>query len=408
MPARKGKLPSVLLIVLSTLGILIGLLVAIVSIAGIYWFSPGTPAQPEIISGVSTGLLALTLSILNFPTLITGVRKLSGKPLPQPSKQLFKKSSILMIFWMLVLITGYFISKRDAETIFLAPLTIAGVLIPIWWLIELARMKLPRSTRLREWGTLSIGLTVAPSIIMLVEILLVVTGIFIASVVLGLQTDWSGQLPSLLDQARISGGEIDRLEELLFDLMKNPVLSTAVFLTVGLFIPLTEELFKPISTWFLFNRPLKESEGYSLGLISGGAFALLESAGMIIQINVQDWLPAVALRAVTGVLHIGLSGFVGYGLTRHLNTKQYGRGILYIFIATLLHGSWNTLALFSGFSTMLLPETVTPGTSDIASVISVILMAVVFIGVLVINGLINSKLRRNLLEPADGLHNNQL
>ena len=305
-----------------------------------------------------------------------------------------------MIFWMLVLITGYFISKKDAETIFLAPLTIAGVLIPIWWLIELARMKLPRSTRLREWGTLSIGLTVAPSIIMLVEILLVVTGIIMASVVLGLQTDWSSQLPSLLDQARISGGEIDGLEELLFDLMKNPILSTAIFLTAGLFAPLTEELFKPIATWFLFNRPLKEYEGYSLGLISGGAFALLESAGMIIQINAQDWLPAVALRAATDVLHIGLSGFVGYGLVRHWNIKRYGRGILCIFIATLLHGSWNSLALFSEFSTMLLPEYAPPGTDDLAFAVSIILMVLVFISVIVINVVINSRLRRNLLEPA--------
>ena len=400
MPAKKGKLPGVLLIVLSALGILIGLLVAIVSIAGIYWFSPGIPAQSEIISRVSTGLLALTIGILNFPTLISGVRKLSGKPLPEPSKPLFKKSSIFMIFWILILITGYFISRGDSGTLLLAPMTIVGVIIPIWWLIELARTKLPHSTSLREWGTLSIGLTVAPSIIMLVEILLIIAGIIMATVVLGLQTEWSSQLPTLPGQARISGGETDGLEELLFDLMKNPVLSTAIFLTAGLFAPLTEEIIKPMATWFLFNRPLKEYEGYSLGLISGGAFALLESAGMIIQINVQEWLPAVALRAITGVLHIGLSGFVSYGLTRHFNTKQYGRGILYIFIATLLHGSWNTLALFSGFSTILLPETVTPGTSDIASVISVILMVLVFISVIVINVVINSKLRRNLLEPA--------
>ena len=176
--------------------------------------------------------------------------------------------------------------------------------------------------------------------------------------------------------------------------MKFPIVSSGLFIVVGILAPLIEEFFKPVIIWFLLNRPLKDYEGFSLGLISGGAFTLLENSGMVIQLNARDWLIAVLLRAATGVLHIGLSGFVGFGMTRIWNQKKNGKGVLFFLIAVLLHGCWNSLALLSGFSSAL-PQTIT-AFSHPEHIDKFILgaMVVIFLIIITITLKINTFLRR--------------
>jgi RsiW-degrading membrane proteinase PrsW (M82 family) len=213
----------------------------------------------------------------------------------------------------------------------------------------------------------------------------------------------NSQFHSILENINQIKSGIGELEQIQLDMMKQPIISAAVFLILGLIAPLIEEIFKPMSSWFILSRPLEEFEGFSLGLISGGAFTILESAGIVIQMGSQDWLIAIALRTATGVLHIGLSGLVGYGLARSWRQKQFGRGLLYIIAATILHGIWNSMALLSGFSSSVFnrPEMETSGTSG---VISLIFLMVIFISVVAITLKINSVLRQDLARPTEPSH----
>jgi len=138
-----------------------------------------------------------------------------------------------------------------------------------------------------------------------------------------------------------------------------------------------------------------------LGLISGGAFAILESAGMVIQMDIQDWLIAVTLRTTTGVLHIGLSGLVGYGLARSWHQKRLDRGILYVFTAAILHSAWNSLALLSGFSFSVLSEE--PGAEILGTnnILPLFFMIIVFVSIIAITLKINSRLQQNLKAPVE-------
>ena len=217
---------------------------------------------------------------------------------------------------------------------------------------------------------------------------------------LGFQPNLISQLHSFLDNFSQNKSGIGELEQIPYEILKLPIVSAAIFLILGLIAPLIEEIFKPMSTWFLLSRPLEEFEGFSLGLISGGAFTILESSGIVIQMGSQDWLIAIALRAATGVLHIGLSGLVGYGLARSWHQKRFGRGILYIITATILHGIWNSLALFSGFSSLVFEN---PGVahSVTGSAISLIFMIIVFVSVIAITLKINSRLRHDLARSTE-------
>ena len=77
---------------------------------------------------------------------------------------------------------------------------------------------------------------------------------------------------------------LSQLEQLMVELSRNPVIAFALFLMIGVLAPLVEELFKPMALWFLLKRPLKDSEGFSLGLISGGALPCSKAAGLVSQI----------------------------------------------------------------------------------------------------------------------------
>ena len=183
----------------------------------------------------------------------------------------------------------------------------------------------------------------------------------------------------------------------MVELARNPVIAFALFLMIGVLAPLVEELFKPMALWFLLKRPLKEHRRVFVGSYQRRRFALLESAGLVSQIGLDTWVQAVVLRAGTGLLHIGLSGLVGYGLVSCWNQKRYGRAFLYLFGAAGLHGAWNSLALVSSFS-----ATSTPAASlaefqpTLMSILPVAGMVLIFITVLLIVLRINKKLRQSL------------
>jgi len=305
-----------------------------------------------------------------------------------------------MVLWFCVIAIGYFASQSEAAFLLLAPLTVLGIAIPVWWLIEFGRRKLPRSTTLREWGSLSIGLTVAPMIIMIIEtLLIVVVGVFLIFA-LSTQSDFMQEISRIFQDLDITKGDLESLEDLLLQLAQNPMLASTLLFVIGFVAPFIEEVFKPMAIWFLLRHPIKPHEGFSLGMISGGAFALLESTGLVSQIGPEDWLAAISLRAATGVLHIGLSGFVGYSLTKAWPEKHYSQIFLNLLIATGLHGAWNALALINGYSTSLLPATQQSTLPAITSIITIVLMFAVFCAVIFITLRTNRQLRLELQAQA--------
>ncbi|MCD6356531.1 MAG: PrsW family intramembrane metalloprotease [Anaerolineaceae bacterium] len=395
MTTRRKILPSVLLLILSSLGILMGCLFAGLTLSGTNLFFSQNNSSVDPLPLISTAAMGITTAILNVPTLITTIKKLFGKRQKKPPQSLLRTANILLIIWFLILAFGFFVSRTEKWGKLIAPLTIAAVLIPIFWLVEFARRGLPRSTRLREQGTLTIGLTAAPLVIISLELVMIFLAVIAVIIALGFQGVLNEQPINFLKDLNISQGGIADFEKILFAMMRQPLIATAVFIALGLVAPLIEEIFKPLALWFLFNRPLHEHEGFSLGLISGGAFALIESIGLVIQIDTRDWLAAVVLRAATGVLHIGLSGLVGYGITKSINEKRFAKGIFYILAAALLHGAWNSLALFSGITSPAPISEVKMNNINLKNISVALLMIAVFITIIIIILYINRHLRKS-------------
>lgn len=402
MLKKRKILPSVLLAILSTLGILFGLVVIGILLINIL-LPQHDINQPvngnAVFSNYAIMALAVTTCGVNTLTLSASVqylRKKESTPLHSPTST---AKIALFSLWALSLIAGYFASQNNDWHAALALLTTIAVSLPIILLITLARSGLQRSTRQRELGAITMGLTISPLLIIIIESVLIILVVVSVFILIGTQNQLPQQIPLLLESLAESNNGIEQLESVLFDLMKEPIIALAVFLSLGVIAPMIEEIFKPMVVWFLLNRPLDEHEGYALGLISGGAFALLESAGMVIQMNPQDWLTAVILRAATGVLHIGLSGMVGFGLVRSKNIRRFSRGILSILLAGALHGAWNSLALYSGLAALPALENTAGYQPNIETLIAIVLMVLVFFAVIVINIFINRFIKRNTHHP---------
>jgi len=400
MSDNRKKLPGVLLLLLSTLGFLFGLGAALLTLVGAAMVG-GSLGETEILPLYSSGMLSLLVALLNMPAFYLAIRYIKGKTFQTGVSSLFKAASLSLILWIGVLAGGYFAVQPPGAPLLAALLTVAAVIIPIWWLVEFGRRKLPRSNAAREWGTLAVGLTASPFIIMVIEttfLLVVGVGVFIA---LSAEPDAMRQIGEIFKNIEDYQGSLEQVERLIYDLAQNPAVAAGLFMVIGVLAPFVEELFKPMAVWFLLNRPLKESEGFSLGLISGGAFALLESAGLVGQIGGDTWLPAVVLRAGTGLLHIGLSGLVGYGLVRSLNRKAFAGSLLYLLAAGALHSAWNSMALLSGLATSPIQVQTEEFQQSIQSILPIIGMVAVFIAVLAIVLRINRDLRRAMQEKAE-------
>jgi hypothetical protein len=397
MPSEKRKVPGVLLLMLSALGILISLLLVASVIFSLVNLSNSASLPPDMLTVASAGGLAILTGLLHLPALIISLKSLRGKATPVKQPALFKAASWAGLGWLLILGAGVLAIRSQVSIYLFVPLSLLAVTIPVWWLVEFSRRGLPRSTALREWGTLTIGLSLMPLLIMLIEIIMVVVIGLAALVALATQPAAMEQLSRIMQILDLYQGGIDQLEKLLNELSRNPVVAGALFLGVGIIAPFIEELLKPMALWFLLKRPLKEYEGFSLGLISGGAFALLESAGLISQVGEETWVQAVVLRAGTGMLHIGLSGLMGYGLVSTWNQKRFGRAILYLFMAAGLHGAWNTFAMLSDFSAASAPAaSAAEFLPTLGNILPVAGMLMVF-GVLLFTVLrINKKLRGSL------------
>jgi len=399
MQQKRNTLPSVLLAIISTLGILVATLITGILLASTIRI-PAKIDSPTIRGEIFTNYaiisLAVSISIvlvLTFNASLQYLRKKASKPL-LPLRRSTKFT--LTAVWFASLIAGYFSSQDPRWYPALAAITVVSIWLPILLLISLARAGLPRSTKQRELGTFTLGVSISPLIIIALESVLIIIIALIVFILLGLQNPLPQQLPQMLERLSSASGGIEQLEMILLELMQEPLIAGGVFLALGVVAPMIEEIFKPMAIWFLLNRPLRDHEGYALGLISGGAFALLESAGMVIQMEPTDWLTAIVLRAATGVLHIGLSGLVGFGLVKGKNIRKPSRGVLFLLLAGALHGAWNSLALYSGLAaipTINTPDLYTPNTGTI---ISIGLMVLIFAGVIVINIFINRYIRRNI------------
>lgn len=350
-PAQKTHWPSILQVALSGLMLVFllpsaaGLLV----VAAMGGLAQGASGQ-EVISLVHMAWMAALGAALQAPALVFGLARLFNWPLAQKERDPRRWLLLSLAAWPLALAAGYGVNQLPGlSLVFLPPLQIAVVALPLAAFVLLGQMGLPRLTRQQNWGTVSFSLAITPLVTIAAEV--VVGGLLLVALVV-----WLTSNPEAMEQIyragqRLSNAQMDpeSLSRIIAPFLKNPqIIIGALAFTAGL-VPMLEELFKPLALWLLAGKRLTPAQGFSGGLLAGAMFALFESLGMLASAaGAQDWLTLVIGRTGTGLLHVVTTALVGWGLASAWHAGRYLRLGLAYLCAVLLHGIWNLFGILMG------------------------------------------------------------
>lgn len=356
-PRRRSNAGNIALLLLNGLGLLFGLMAGVgLLVAGLVNLngssSPTADGTPLISLAFSAGLVCVLL----IPGLVHAIKQLFGKDTPVwQLHDPLRIATLLLIPWGLLLVAGGFLSRANGllPTLLLSFVQIFVVAIPLWWLVEAAKHNLQIGPAARGWGVLSFGLLVTPLVILVVEALVLVGVGLLGLLYLSSQPQLVEQITRLIQRIATSQMDPTVLTRVLSPYLQNPLLILAGLAVGAALIPLLEELLKPLGVWLLVGRGLTPSEGFSYGMISGAAFALLESLGYLATPLGSDWLSVVIGRMGTGILHVTTAGLTGWALACAWSQRRYLRLVLAYLFAVLLHAVWNSFGLLMGVGTLL-------------------------------------------------------
>jgi hypothetical protein len=131
--------------------------------------------------------------------------------------------------------------------------------------------------------------------------------------------------------------------------ISNPSVIAVTIGYIAVVVPLIEELFKPLAVWIFARKIESPAQGFAMGLLSGAAFALVESLNAS-GAGTETWPVIVTVRAGTSMLHVTASGLMGWGIVSAFRERRILRLFAAYFSAVLIHGIWNACAVGVGLS----------------------------------------------------------
>jgi len=222
-------------------------------------------------------------------------------------------------------------------------LTVTVIAPPIWLFFGIGSRGIELGPRWRVFGMLGLGMTLSTLIMIVLEVILLLVGIVMLAVFLAMtQPDIVQELDSLNRMLQYEVNE-EVILQALAPYITNPFLIFATIGYISIVVPLIEELFKPLAVWFFARELESPAQGFVLGLLSGAAFALVESLNASGG-GIETWIAVVSVRAGTSMLHVMTSGLVGWGIASAFRERRILRLLAAYFSAVLIHGVWNACA----------------------------------------------------------------
>lgn len=233
----------------------------------------------------------------------------------------------------------------------LPTLTLTVIVPPIWVLFGIGAREIELGSRWRVFGIFGLSMTLAPLVMITLEAVLLAVGIILGAVfVVVTQPELMQELMRLVSLLKVTTDE-DAILELIAPYLSNPLLIAAAVGYVAVLVPLVEELFKPLAVWLFAWKLESPAQGLALGMLSGAAFALVESLNAS-GAGTESWAVVVSVRAGTSMLHIVASGLVGWGIASAFRERRILRLVAAYSSAVLIHGIWNACAVGVGLSAL--------------------------------------------------------
>lgn len=350
--ASKTHWPSIIILTVLAAGILfflgISFVTSISSVVGLFQNS-GTPANNMIVS-FSAGIEFVLVVVCAWFVF----QKASGTESAERSSTFpfaaWQTAAIPLIVIIAIAIgTAVAFYADPYLSWFILPLaTLLVILPPIFLFIGIGANGIEIGPRWRIWGTLGLGLTVGPTLMIILELLVLILALVFIGVLLSFQPGKLQEAQSFFEMLNRQTNE-DIALTMLAPYLSDLRVIAAIFGYIALIVPLIEEMLKPLAIWLFARSIAKPSQGFVLGMLSGGAFAIMESLNASADSS-QSWPVVVSARAGTSLLHIALTGLMGYAIVGAFKEKRIGRLFATYFTVVAIHGIWNACAIAAGLS----------------------------------------------------------
>jgi hypothetical protein len=360
--------------------------------------STSQPIEADILSQASLLIgVALLFALFFIPSLILSIRRLARLSMPAARTDLLLPASLAFILLMPAVYLLYkFPAILDAP--FLKVLITALIVaIPLWWYIEVGRRHLYSGSSQRIWGLANFEVWVSLPLIIFLEIALFILIMVVAGVWLSEKSTLISLWMTFQTQLMLDPQDLSYLQNEITELLHMPGTLVAIFFGISVAVPLVEEFFKPFALWFFIKHEWTGVEGFTAGLISGAAFAFVESFMILLSTSTDTWLVTLVARLGTGLLHCLTAGISGWALVSAWHNKKFIRlGIIYL-VCVLLHGIWNFFALLFGVESKITSSLLE--NSTFWSAIAPWVLGLLFVSMLLFLFIFNRKLCKSCTPP---------
>ncbi len=288
-----------------------------------------------------------TVAFLLIPPAILAFWRVIGQPIPAWIYRLrLPPLSVLLILYPLVLLLGNWVSGHLMSAfLFLPFLHIMAIGIPIAVILKISLGGLNATSLQRKWGVFSVGLTLSPLTIFVLELFAFVFPLLLLTIWISRDPERVEQLRQLSETLRQPFADPNELVRLLQPYLIEPAVVLTFLFFAALVVPLIEEAIKPLGVWMIYGRTKGELDGFVSGALCGGGYALLESF-MLGSTN-TEWLVAVIGRSGTGAIHVFTTALVGAALTGAWQSRRYLRLLIAYGVSVFFHGIWNGFAILA-------------------------------------------------------------
>lgn len=285
----------------------------------------------------------LTLGLLLLPSTILSLRKILGHTSREINIPGGRFGLSILLIPVALLAGDWLLSKQESG--WTAPLHIFVALLSVGWILWVALHNLKPGSGQRAWGALGSGLAITPLLAFVFEIIGAIIFFLILGIYIGTNPELTHALTSISDLTNQLNPNMELVLERLEPLFNDPFVLILAIAGLGIFVPLVEELFKPIGVMLLLGRNLTAAQGFALGAICGAGYALVEN--LTVGANADTWALTSIGRFGTSAMHILTTALSGYALVRAKSEKRYLALLGTYLLNVVIHGTWNSLVVLS-------------------------------------------------------------
>ncbi len=354
-------LPSLAMFLISGLGLLLYLSAAVgLVFLALFALIMGASPDQQVLPMLSLAWITGFFGMLLLPSLGLSLSRLLNLRFSlHLAFPLVRKGGWLMLFWLLVIGLGAWVSRWDgAKWLVLPLLQVLAAVIPLWWLLSIGQRAIPQVLSAeRQWGLVSFGLVLGMPLVIVVEVVMLgVVGV-VALVWFSAQPELVSQLTAAMERLSEFSPQSLQQSELILDVLRpllvQPAVVFVMMIVTVVIIPMVEELLKPAALLLFIRRELTPAAGFAGGLLCGATFALVETLGSLATPAGDSWSLLVLGRFGTGMLHTTTTALVGWALASVREQGGIWRLIQVYWIAVAFHGLWNVFGLLVGFVNIL-------------------------------------------------------